>query len=125
MSVLAIIAIVIGVLAVIFFIGGLVYSRRRLRSPEWEEHVKRADAQLERARAEDRGWDRVLMEEVARKALAERRSGWDYDHLHLVLVDDRPGVAEDTAQFVAVGRDGDAHVTLVRDETGWRADKVD
>ena len=63
-----------------------------------------ADSALEQARAVDRGWHREAMEQVARDAIAESRSEWNYDDLHLVLVDDRPGIEEDRAQFVAVGQ---------------------
>ena len=41
------------------------------------------------------------MERAAREAVAEARPGSDYE-LYLVLVDDRPGVEEDRAQFMAV-----------------------
>ena len=37
----------------------------------------------------------------------EHRPGWRYRDLHLVLVDDRPGIEEDRAQFMAIGDDGD------------------
>ena len=36
-------------------------------------------------------------EEAARRALEEQEPGFAYDELHLVLVDDRPGVSEDRA----------------------------
>jgi hypothetical protein len=124
MSVLVIVLIVIAALAVLFFVGGLIYSRRRLQRSDYAGHVARADQALEAARAEDRGWDRVVMEEAAREALARERPDWRYDELHLVLVDDRPGMTEDTAQFLAIARDGEARVVLVRHEAGWRGDSV-
>jgi hypothetical protein len=64
------------------------------------------------------------MEDAARKAVAEARPGWSYDELHLVLVDDRPGVAEDRAHFMAVGDDGEARVLLARQGDDWIAERV-
>ena len=43
------------------------------------------------------------MEAAARAAVGESRPGWTDDELQLVLVEDRPGVEEDRAHFVAVG----------------------
>ena len=43
-----------------------------------------------------------------------------------MLVDDRPGIEEDRAQFVAVGDDGDeAAVVLAREGDRWSAERVD
>ncbi len=59
----------------------------------------------------DRGWHRDTMEAAAHAAIARgSRPGWTYDDLQLVLVDDRPGVEEDRAHFVAGGADGQARV---------------
>ena len=76
MSLLAIIAIVLGVLIVVFFIGGLIVVRRRTRANDGalREHITAADRALEAARAADRGWDVVRLEEAARRAL-EREEG--------------------------------------------------
>jgi hypothetical protein len=65
------------------------------------------------------------MEEVARAALAQSRPGWRYNKLHLILVDDRPGVGEDRAHFVAVADDGEARVILSREADGWVAEGVE
>ena len=47
-------------------------------------------------------------------------------HLHLVLVDDNPGVAEDRAHFVAVGEGGqEARVVLGRQDGDWVAESVE
>ena len=50
---------------------------------------------------------------------------FDYDGLHLVLVDDRPGVDEDRAHFVAVGSGGETRVVLSRTGGHWGAESVD
>src|ERR671918_426514 len=126
-STIGIILIVLGVVVVLFAIGGAiaVVTRSRAQDATFAQHVEAADSALEQARALDRGWDRDTMEEAAKAALAESRPGWSYDDLHLVLVDDRPGVSEDRAQFMAVGSDGDARVILAREGDRWVAERVE
>jgi hypothetical protein len=66
------------------------------------------------------------MEFAAREALEEARPGWSYGDLHLVLVDDRPGIEEDRAHFVAIDDDGqEARVVLCREGDRWSAERVD
>jgi hypothetical protein len=126
MSVLAIVLIVLVALVLLFFVGGLIYSRRRLNDPQLEEHITNADQALEAARASDRGWDRVVMEEAARRALTEERPDFGAGELHLVLVDDRPGVEEDRAHMLAMGGDGQARVILTRNPEGeWILDRIE
>jgi hypothetical protein len=126
-STLGIVAIVVGALAVIFFIGGViaVITRSRRQAGSYAEHVAAADSMLEQARAADKGWHRETMEEAARTAIGESRPGWDFRDLHLVFVDDRPGVSEDRAHFVAVGADGEARVILARQDDRWVAERVE
>jgi hypothetical protein len=64
------------------------------------------------------------MEDVARAALNERRPGWDFRSLDLVLVDDRPGVHEDRAHFQASDGDRRVLVVLTRGEAGWTAGEL-
>ena len=85
-----------------------------------------ADSALQQAAALDRGWNRESMLATARDALSRERPDWSYEDLHLVLVDDRPGVDEDRAQFVAVAGDGqEARVVLAREGDVWHAESVD
>lgn len=127
MSVVAIVLIALGALLLLLFVGGLVAARRGAR--EGEERLGRtlaaADRALEAARAADKGWERVLLEEAARKSLADERPGWRYDRLEIVLVDDRPGVTEDTAHFLAVGPDDEVRIVLTRLNGGWVAKIVE
>jgi hypothetical protein len=127
MSTLAIILIALGAVVLLLFIGGLVAVTRRTREREGDrkQALAEADRALEEARAADKGWERVLLEEAARKVLAEQRPGWRYDRLELTLVDDRPGVTEDRANFLAAGSDGEARIVLTRQDGGWAADIVD
>jgi hypothetical protein len=128
MSTLAIVLIVIGAIVLLLLLLGFLGARARDRrqAGSWEDHVRAADAALAQAAASDRGWHRDAMEEVARAALSESRPDWTYGHLHLILVDDKPGVEEDRAHFVAVAEGGDeARVVLARQGDRWVADRVD
>ena len=125
-SVFATILIVVAVLLLLVFVGGIVAARRRARqtAPQYARHLAEADHALEQARASDRGWDRGVMEEVAREALAREHPGAQFDRLDLVLVDDRPGVTEDRAHFEASNADRQVPVILSRGESGWTAERV-
>jgi hypothetical protein len=127
-STLAITLIVLGVLIAIALVLGVlgIRARNRRQASTWAEHVASADAALEQARATDRGWHREVMEGVARGALEQQRPGWSYRDLHLVLVDDKPGVEEDRAHFVAVNEEGDeVRVVLGRQQGDWVAESVE
>jgi hypothetical protein len=127
MSTLAIVLIVVGALLVLFFIGGLlaVRSRARRLGDQFYEDLRAAEGALEQARAVDKGWNRETMETVARAAIAEARPDWSYENLHLVFVDDRPGVEEDRAHFVAIGPDAEARVVVARQGDQWVAERVE
>jgi hypothetical protein len=127
MSTIAIVLIVIGAVLVLFFIGGLLAVRTRSRrlGDRFYDDVRAADEALEQARAVDKGWHRETMEATARAAIEESRPGWSFDDLHLVFVDDRPGVEEDRAHFVAMGADGEIRVILARQGDHWVAESVD
>jgi hypothetical protein len=123
MSLLLIIVIVVSALAVVFFIGGLIISRRH--AEHWHENVAKAEEALELAWAQDKGWDREVLHRSAREALGSHKPGFEYTDVHLVVVEDRPGVAEDKAQLVAVGEDGEARVVLARGaDGGWTVESV-
>ena len=96
----------------------------RLRDHEAARNITDADRALEHARAQDRGWDRGPGGRRAR-AIAAGRPGWAYDELQLVLVDDRPGVEEDRAHFVASGGGESARVILARTDAGWSVEQID
>jgi hypothetical protein len=126
MSPVAIIVIVLLVLLVLLFVGGLLGARRRAEhtADELDSRIAAADRALEAARAADRGWDPVLLEEAARVALERERPDFHYDKLHLVLVDDRPGTEHDRAEMAAVGDEGVLRVLVTRRGDSWVAEKV-
>jgi hypothetical protein len=123
-SIIAIILIALAALVVVLFVGGYIARRRHDRelAPDYLRHIAEADNALEQARAADRGWDRDLMERTARDALAAAHPGASFDRLHLVLVDDRPGVEQDRAHFEAWDGDRPVRVVLTRSDAGWAAD---
>jgi len=126
-STVGLVFLIVGGVLVLFFIGGLiaVSVRSRREAGSYEEHVRAADQALQQARASDRGWDREVMEGIAQSALSESRPDFPYRDLHLVLVEDRPGMEEDRAHFVAVGQDGkEATVVLGRQGGNWVAESV-
>jgi hypothetical protein len=127
MSTLAIVLIVVAGVLLLLLLAGLLAIRRRERLlvEERARHIAAADHALEAARAADRGWDRAAMDGVARAAIAERRPGFSFVELHLILVDDRPGVEEDRAHFLAVGGGEEVSVVLTRHHGGdWIAGEV-
>jgi hypothetical protein len=126
MSALVVVLIVVAVVLLPLFLGGLVVARRRLARPGFAADVGRADRALERARATDRGWDRDLLHGAARAALSDARPGIEWQSLELVLVDDRPGIEEDRAHVVAACPGAEARVVLRRDRAGaWVAERVE
>jgi hypothetical protein len=127
MSALVIILLVLAVLIVLVFLGGVVAARRRdrARAGVYAKHVAAADQALQHAAAADRGWDRGVMEEAARGALRQQKPEFEYDDLHLVLVDDRPGKQEDRAHFVALGPEGEARVVLTRTGDHWGPEGIE
>jgi hypothetical protein len=126
-STIALIALILAGLLLLLFIGGLIAARRHARETEGRLHLRiaAADRALEAARAADRGWDRVLLDEAARQAIELSKPGFRYDDLHLVLVEDRPGIDEDRAQMTAAGPDGELHLVLTRQgDDAWHAESV-
>jgi hypothetical protein len=125
-STLTVVLIVVAVILIALFVGGLVAVRTRGKqdAPEYDAHLREADRALERARAADRGWDPALMEDAVREALARSHAGTEFSDLVLVLVEDRPGVNQDRAHYDAYAGDQRVSVLLTRDDQGWRGESV-
>ncbi len=124
---MAIVLIVLAVAVLVLAAGGFVARRRHDRryAGTYARNLEEADSALEEARAADRGWDRELLEQAARRALGEARPGWQPSRLEIVLVDDRPGMAEDRAHLVAVEGEDRVRIVLARQAGGhWAAQVV-
>jgi hypothetical protein len=127
MSTLGIVLIAIAAVLLLLLLGGFVAGRRHhaAREEDMAQNIADADRALEQARATDKGWDRAALEAAAREAIEGSRPGWAFEQLALVLVDDRPGVEQDRAHFVATGGGEDARVVLARTEAGWSVERVE
>jgi type II secretory pathway pseudopilin PulG len=119
-STLEVIVIVVVVVMVLLIVGGLVITGRRSRAEEGElrDVLREADHALALARAEDRGWDRHLLEAACRAAFAAR-SPVEPRELQLVKVVDRPGTDEDEALFRVITDAGSEEIRLLREGDGW------
>ena len=104
MTVLAIVLIVVAVLLLLLFVGGYVANARRRAAERAALHARarEADRHLAGAHAQDKGWERTVLEQAARDAYAASH-GAPPQRLTLVQVVDRPGVDEDEAVFDADG----------------------
>ena len=127
MSTLGLILIIVGAVVLLLLIGGLIASRRyrQAHETEIELHIAEADQALEQARAADKGWDRGALEAAARAAILDSRPGWAVEELVLVLVDDRPGIEQDRAHFMASGAGDRARVILSRTDAGWALERIE
>jgi hypothetical protein len=127
MSTLGIVLVIVGAVLLLLLIGGFAGAARRRSGsePDYARRLTAADRALEQARAADKGWDRPALEAAVRDALASGKPGWSFEELALVLVDDRPGIAEDRAHFLASGSDGQTRVVLARRESGWALERLE
>jgi hypothetical protein len=116
--VIVVLVLVIGALVV----GGFVASGRRARADEGARRTEldAANQALALARAQDRGWERSLLEEACRAAFAQR-SPAEIRELELVQVVDRPGTEEDQAVFRVVTDHGSEYLHLDRRGDAWVA----
>ena len=119
---LIVVIAIIGALALLFLVG-LAGNARFLRSREdsLAQRIAEADAALAAARAEDRGWDRALLDAAARTAVERRHPGSAVSALELVQVVDRPGTDEDEALMRVRHAGGEEDVLLRRTGDVWSA----
>jgi hypothetical protein len=114
--------LVVIVLIAVMVTGGYVASNRRAAGRERKllDQLQAADEALAQAHAEDKGWDRALLESAARDAVAERFPGAQVSTMQLVQVVDRPGTDADQAVFRVQTADGaEHHITLGRTNGVW------
>ena len=119
MTVLEIILIVLALLVLVLGAGGYVATKRRTESREGEllDQLGRAERELAKAHAADKGWDPALLHAAARAA-ADERFGSSGD-LQLVQVIDKPGTDADQAVFHVATADGEQSLTLGRTGGVW------
>ena len=87
--------------------SGIARRRAEARDEHLRERLAVANEALAQAHADDKGWDRALLEAAARAAAGP------VDELHLVTVIDNPGTDQDEAVFHAV-KDGDVRTVALR-----------
>jgi hypothetical protein len=114
-----IIILVVVAVIVLLAVGGAVARRRQLERSQgrFDAHLSEVNRDLAAAHAEDRGWERSLLEDAARQAYASER-GSDPGELELVQVIDRPGTDDDHAVF-RCGPEARERLTLGRRDGQW------
>jgi hypothetical protein len=114
-----IIILVVVAVIVLLAVGGAVARRRQLERSQgrFDEHLAEVNRDLAAAHAEDRGWERSLLEDAARQAYASER-GSEPGELELVQVIDRPGTDDDHAVF-RCGPEARERLTLGRRDGQW------
>jgi hypothetical protein len=121
--------ILIAVVAVLILlaVGGALARRRQLERTEgdFDTQLAQANRDLAVAHAKDRGWQRSVLEDAARRAFADQRSGAQPETMSLVAIIDRPGTDEDKAVF-QLEEGGDRHeLTLGRQNDEWVLERLD
>ncbi len=121
MSLLAVILIVVVAGLILLFIGGFIVSSRHRRATEDEfrARVATADRDLAAAAAQDRGWDRPVLEAAVRAAWAERQGSAPIDAIALVSVRDLPGTEDDEATFQVTSGGTPFDLVLSRSGDAW------
>jgi len=121
-STLGIVLIVLAVVVVLLAVGGYAAATRRAKSSEGalQRELDRAEHELARAHASDKGWDPAVLASAAQAAAADRFGDATVGNPLLVQVVDRPGTDADQAVFLIKTADGDEHrMTLGRAGGAW------
>ena len=120
METFEIIILVVVAVIILLAVGGALARRRQLAGSQgrFDAHLLEVNRDLAAAHAEDRGWERTVLEGAAREAYAAERSGSDPGELELMQVIDRPGTDDDHAVF-RCGSDGRERLTLGRRDGQW------
>ncbi len=116
--------IIVLVVLLVLIVGGMIAARRRLvaTTDRFEARLDEVNRDLAAAHAEDRGWERGVLEATARDAYATQ-SGSEATDLELVQVIDRPGTDEDKAVFEV--DHGKERLTLGRRDGEWVLEKLE
>jgi hypothetical protein len=118
---LEIILIVFALLVLGVGAGGYFAMARRTSSREEKllEQLKRAERELAKAHAADKGWDPKVLHSAARAAADKQFGATDVTGLQLVQVVDKPGTDADQAVFRVDTADGERSMTLGRTGGVW------
>ncbi len=114
-----IIVLVVVLVIIVLAVGGSYARRRQLENSRgrFDAHLLEVNRDLAAAHAEDRGWERSILEDAARQAYTAER-GSDPGELDLVQVIDRPGTDDDHAIF-RCGPEARERLTLGRRDGQW------
>lgn len=121
-STLGIVLIVLAVLLVLLAAGGYAAATRRARGTEGalQHELARAERELAKAHASDKGWDPAILAAAAHDAAVARFGDATVGAPLLVQVIDRPGTDADQAVFHVQTADGGEHrITLGRTGGVW------
>ena len=121
-STFAIVLIVLAVVLVLLAVGGYVAATRRAETSEdaLQHELARAERELAKAHASDKGWDPAVLAAAAREAAVAQFGDATVGEPLLVQVIDRPGTDADQAVFRVETADGGEHrVTLGRTSGVW------
>jgi len=118
--------LVILIVLVVLAVGGVIARNMQLKRSrtQFEARLAHADRDLAQAAAQDRGWDRTLLESAARRIYAEQR-GAEPSALHLMEVLDRPGTDQDVAVFHTEGEGAQHRLTLGRRDGEWVLETIE
>jgi hypothetical protein len=118
--------LVILIVLVVLAVGGVIARNMQLKRSrtQFEARLAQADRDLAQAAAQDRGWDRTLLESAARRIYAEQR-GAEPSALHLMEVLDRPGTDQDVAVFHTEGEGAQHRLTLGRRDGEWVLETIE
>ena len=120
MSTWEIVVLALVAVLILLAVGGALARRRQLAGSQgrFDANLLQVNRDLAAAHAEDRGWERTVLEGAAREAYSAERGGSDPGALELMQVIDRPGTDEDKAVF-RCGPAGRDRLTLGRRDGQW------
>jgi hypothetical protein len=122
-----IVLVVLFVIVDLAIAGAILNSRRRQReAATFQSRVVEVNEALAAAHAQDNGWDPAVLRDTARAIVADRHPGTDVVELHLVEIDDRPGVEDDRAVFHVITADATLRLALARNRAGeWHEESLE
>jgi hypothetical protein len=118
---LEIVLIVFALLVLGVGAGGYIAMARRTSAREDKllEQLTRAERELAKAHAADKGWDPKVLDSAARAAADQQFGASGVTGLQLVQVIDKPGTDADQAVFRVETADGERSMTLGRTGGVW------